>query len=250
MNHQTGLGRFARSRLGILIVAAIAYPSPLAATTIHIQVSGKSTGFFGSPNSADTLLLTSGLTVSRAGPIEIEATGIVTDFNDQFQFLQIGPNGTDFTSTVGDVLPLQQAQGLPPNTPTTELDALMGAFVPAAIANLPNFVPEDAAKVGPGQVGINSHSLFFIGAGPFTLNTPGAGTLYLGVNDSFVADNGGAFFVTASAASVVPEPSNASLLVVGLILGAGAWACRRTRGMQARSLDEAAGAGPDEPHFG
>jgi hypothetical protein len=231
MKNQIEFGRFAMSRIGILILAALAYPAALTATTI--QVSGKSTGFFGSPNSGDTLLLTLGLTVSAPVSIEIGATGIVTDFNNQGQFLQVDPNGTDFTSIFGDVLPLQEAQGLPPNTPTTQLDALMGAFVPAAIAGLPNFVPEDAAKVGPGQVGINAASLFFIGAGPFTFSTPGAGTLYLGINDSFVADNGGGFSVTAT---VVPEPSGASLLIVGLIVGAGVWARWHQRSTRTATL--------------
>jgi hypothetical protein len=230
MKKQTEFRRFAMSRAGILIFAALAYPAALNATTI--QVSGKSTGFFGSPNSSDTLLLTPGLTVSGPASIEIRATGIVTDFNDQGQFLRIGPSGTDFTSIFGDVLPLQEAQGLPPNTPTTVWDCLMGAFVPAAIASLPNFVPEDAAKVGPGRVGIKAQSLFFIGEGPFTLTTTGAGMLYLGINDSFVADNGGGFSVTPT---VVPEPSAASLLIVEL-LGAGTWAWWRRRSARVGSL--------------
>jgi hypothetical protein len=160
--------------------------------------------------------------VSGPTSIVIEATGIITDFNDQGVLLMATPNGVNFTSKFGDVLPLQEARGIPPNTPTAILNALMGAFVPAAKAMSPTFVPEDAAKLGPGQVGITASSLFFIGAGPFTFNAAGAGTLYLGINDSFVADNGGGYSVTLNA---IPEPGNERLTIVGL--SAVAWAWRR-----------------------
>jgi len=219
MKNQNGIRSSTLRGAGVLVFAALGYPAALNATTI--EVSATSTGFFGAPNNGATLL-TPGFTVSVPVSIEIEAAGIVTDFNDQGELLEISPNGVDFTSNSGDVLPLQEAQGIPPDTPTTILDALMGVFVPAATATLPNFIPEDAAKVGPGQVGIDASSLFLIGGGPFTFSAPGAGTLYLGVNDSFVLDNSGGFSVTT-----VPEPGYASLLSVGLGVGALAWRSRR-----------------------
>ena len=81
-----------------------------------------------------------------------------------------------------------------------------------------------------GSPGIASSQLFFIGSGPFTFVTPGAGTLFLGVNDTFAINNSGSFTANVS---VVPEPTSFALLALGI----GVLMRRRKRG----------GVGPDCP---
>ena len=85
----------------------------------------------------------------------------------------------------------------------------MGAFISAAQVAAPGFVPRDTDLGG----GIDATDLFLIGSSN-TFTAPGAGTLFLGVNDSRAGNNVGAFSV-----QVVPLPGAVWLLgsaVVGL----------------------------------
>jgi hypothetical protein len=79
---------------------------------------------------------------------------------------------------------------------TKNLDALIGVFVPAKTVNLSGFSALDGTKA-VAAVGIIPNGLFFIGYGK-TLVLKQAGTLFLGINDFEVGDNGGGFTVTVT----------------------------------------------------
>jgi hypothetical protein len=78
----------------------------------------------------------------------------------------------------------------------TNLDALIGVFVPQSRVQKTGFSPIDGTK-GVAKVGIMPCNLFFIGTGK-TFPVSEAGTLYLGINDWYVGDNGGGFNVTVT----------------------------------------------------
>jgi len=152
-----------------------------------VTVSGKTNGDFGSP--IDTIVpFVHGVTVTGPSIITITATGCVTDVGVTGC---ITPNGVSFNATT---TPLQEA-GINGN-PDPNLDGLIGAFVPANIANDPNFQPIDSTKAdcSPGPC-INPNLLFLVGASD-TIRVNGPGSLYLGIDDFIVNDNGGSHTVT------------------------------------------------------
>jgi hypothetical protein len=76
------------------------------------------------------------------------------------------------------------------------IGALIGVFVPATRVGKWKFRPVDGTKV-LARNGILPNTLVFVGTGK-TFWVFEAGTLYLGINDDLVGDNGGGFNVTVN----------------------------------------------------
>jgi len=179
--------------LKVALVLAILVAA--AATTAHAQnqvfVPGNASGFFGNP--ADEINpLVAGISVTGPGTITVTyVSGVVTDAgggND------IGPTGVKW-NTGSAQTPLQEAKGVSGGW-IKNLDALIGVFVSASRVNRSGFNPVDGTK-DVTKVGVMPNGLFFIGTG-ISLPVTEAGTLYLGINDWAVGDNGGGFNVTVS----------------------------------------------------
>ena len=132
------------------------------------------------------------LTVSGPGTITVTyVSGTVTDTGG----VNTGPNGVPWT-TGGAQAPLQEAHGTLVKK-ITNLDALIGVFIPQSRVQKSGFSAIDGTK-GVAKVGIMPGHLFFVGTGK-TFPVSEAGTLFLGINDMGVGDNGGGFNVTVSA---------------------------------------------------
>jgi len=176
--------RIARAVIGV----GLLLPVYSLADNNVVTVTGLTSGAFGDPSDA-TIPFVVGIKVSGAAVITVTATGCVTDVGISC----VTPDGFSFT---GGVTPLQEAGLVPITDP--HVDGLIGAFVPAVTASNPNFKAIDSTKAvcSPGPC-IDRTQLFFIGASKvFSVNE--AGTLYLGIDDFIVDDNGGFFTVTVS----------------------------------------------------
>jgi len=172
--------------LAILVAAA----TMAARAQNQIFVPGNASGFFGNP--ADEMNpLVSAITVTGPGNITVTYdSGKVTDAGG----IDTGPDGVPCKNCAQ--LPLEEAKGTWNNVRAPHLDALIGVFVPASRVNQSGFAAVDGTK-GVVPVGIMPNGLFFIGTGK-TFPVTEAGTLYLGINDYAVGDNGGGFNVTVS----------------------------------------------------
>ena len=145
-------------------------------------------GYFGNPQD-QAVPFVPALTVSGPGTITVTyISGTVTDCCG----INTGPNGTRFNGGNNHQFPLQERHGVSYGWVNNE-DALIGAFVPAARVNHTGFTAIDGTK-NATRIGIMPNKLFFIGEG-ITFDVKEAGTLFLGINDVFVADNGGGFTV-------------------------------------------------------
>ena len=156
-----------------------------------MTVPGNASGHFG--NVAD-LIVPFVPAISVNGPSSITVTyvsGTVTDCCG----INTGPNGVPWP-THGTQSPIEEAWALSGGT-EPRLDALIGVFVSQRRMNRPGFQAVDGTK-SIATAGIAPDLLFFIGEGT-TIQTTEAGTLYLGINDNWVSDNGGAFVVSVSA---------------------------------------------------
>jgi hypothetical protein len=169
----------------VLIVAA----TTTAAQT-NVFVPGNASGFFGNPaDQVHPFVLA--LTVSGPGTITVTyVSGTVTDAGN----VNTGPNGVPWP-TIGAQSPLQEAVGRL-GKKITNLDALIGIFVPQFRVQKAGFSAVDGTK-NVTKVGIVPNKLFFIGTGK-TFPVSEAGTLFLGINDWIVGDNGGGFNVTVT----------------------------------------------------
>jgi len=161
-----------------------------ASAQVQVFVPGNTSGGFGNPIDM-TVPFVPAITVS--GPSTITVTYISGTIPDG-GVVNAGPNGVPW-NTDGAQSPLQESHGL--TYPKIDnLDCLVGIFVPAATVNRPGFSPVDGTK-NLAKVGIKPSALFFIGESKtLTVNLPG--TLYLGINDWIVGDNGGGFTVEVS----------------------------------------------------
>lgn len=170
----------------LVLIAAVT----TASAQTPVFVPGNASGCFGNP--ADMCIpLVAAITVSGPGTITVTyVSGTVTDCCGT----NAGPNGAPWTMN-GAQAPLQEARGVLVRK-IKNLDALIGVFVPQLRVQRANFSPLDGTK-GVTTVGIMPWNLFFIGTGK-TFPVSGAGTLYLGINDWGVGDNGGGFNVTVT----------------------------------------------------
>lgn len=176
-------GKIALVLVMLVAVAAVTH----AQQDVQVFVPGNTSGYFG--NRADMIVpLVQAITVSGPGTITvIYVSGTVTDAGN----VNTGPNGVKW-NTGGAQTPLQEAQSVSGGT-IHNLDALIGAFVPASRVNRTGFNAIDGTKDAT-QVGIRPGWLSLIGTGKtFSVTEPG--TLFLGINDWIVGDNGGGFNV-------------------------------------------------------
>ena len=186
-----------------------------------VSVPATASGGFGSQGNPGSTRFVLGHTFSSSGEmISISASGGV---NLSINTRNVGPDGisapagTPFAFTIS-YTPLEEplvesgALIIPrPNGDTIEkIGALIGAYIPEPIANDPNFSPFDEDLV---NLGIPSTDLFLIGS-QATLRSPGAGALYLGINEWFASNNSGAFQVTIDP---VPIPPAVWLFGSGLV---------------------------------
>lgn len=178
-------------KVALVLVVWVAAASMAAFAQTQVLVPGNASGFFGNP--ADEIVpLVPAITVS--GPATIAVTyvsGTVTDVGG----INTGPDGAKW-NTGGAQSPLQEADAVSGGI-INNLDSLIGAFVPAFRANSASFTAIDGTKDAT-RVGIPPDQVFFIGTGK-TFSVTYAGTLFLGINDWGVGDNGGGFTVTVSA---------------------------------------------------
>jgi len=176
----------------VLTILVLIAAATTAAAQTPVFVPGTATGFFGGPNPDIPVPFVPAITVS--GPSWITVTyvsGTVTDCCGVIT----GPDGAPWP--VGpEQFPLQEAVGVAIEK-VKNLDALIGVFVPQKTVQRKGFSALDGTK-GITHVGIMPNGLFFIGTGKRFWSFQ-AGTLFLGINDIWVGDNGGGFNVTVTA---------------------------------------------------
>jgi hypothetical protein len=162
-----------------------------AAAQAQVFVPGNASGFFGNPADIPVPFVPA-ITVSGPGWITVAyVSGTVSDCCGDSN---VGPNGTTWTMD-GAQMPLQEATGVVV-TAVKNLDALIGVFVPQSTVQRKGFRALDGTKAIT-HVGIMPNGLFFIGTGK-TFWVGQAGTLFLGINDFAVGDNGGGFNVNVA----------------------------------------------------
>lgn len=173
-----------------VLVLIVATTTTAAQTTVFVP--GNTNGCFGNP--VDTCVpLVAAFTVSGGGRITVSyVSGTVTDCCG----VNAGPDGAPWTWTNNrSQAPLQEKFGVVVKK-ITKLDALIGVFVPQSRVLRKGFSALDGTK-GVSPVGIMPDGLFFIGTGK-TIWVSEAGTLFLGINDCWISDNGGGFTVTVT----------------------------------------------------
>lgn len=152
---------------------------------------GTASGYFGNPQD-QAVPFVSALTVDGPGTITVTyVSGTVTDCCG----IDTGPNGVRFNGRNIHQFPLQERKGVSYGWVNNE-DALIGVFVPQSRVNAKGFSAIDGTKAAT-RVGIRPGGLFFIGTSKM-FDVKEAGTLFLGINDVYVADNGGGFNVEVS----------------------------------------------------
>lgn len=181
--------RIVQSAATIAILVTCVVASTVAADAqVSVFVPGNASGSFGNPLGGGGAAMVSALNVSGPGTITVTyVSGSVTDSSG----VNAGPDGVTINMG-GAQSPLQEQAGVSGGT-IKNLDALIGVFVPKVTVSSTGFHAIDGTKDAT-PVGIKPGSLFFIGTGK-TFKVPGAGTLFLGINDWIVSDNGGGFNV-------------------------------------------------------
>jgi hypothetical protein len=174
-----------------LTILALIVAATTAAAQTQVFVPGTASGCFGNPVD-ECVPLVAALTVS--GPSWITVTYVSGMVN--YGPGEAGPNGVFFTYDTYAQVPLQAAVGVSLMS-TKDMGALFGVFVPQKTVQRKAFNALDGTK-NVTRLGIMPNRLFFIGTGKRFWVTQ-AGTLFLGVNDSWVSDNGGGFNVAVAA---------------------------------------------------
>jgi hypothetical protein len=172
----------------IAVVLIVSATTTAAQTTVFVP--GNTNGCFGNPVDM-CVPLVAALAISGPGTITVTyVSGTVTDAFG----INTGPNGVSFNEGTSQS-PLQETNGVSGGT-IGNLDALVGVFVPSSRVGATGFKAIDGTK-GTARAGIVPCRLFFIGTGK-TFSVSKAGTLFLGINDQVVGDNGGGFTVTVT----------------------------------------------------
>lgn len=167
----------------VLLVAVVG-----AHAQVQIFIPATASGGFGTP-ALNWVPLVPALTVTEPGTITVTyISGTVTDAGG----VNTGPNGVPYSTRPDWQLPLEEKVGVTRGM-GNNLDALIGVFVCATRVNRPGFAAVDGTKA-VAAVGILPNGLVFIGTGK-TFVVKQAGTLFLGINDQIMGDNGGGFTV-------------------------------------------------------
>lgn len=207
--------------LALVGVALVSMSYCTAASAVVIAVPATATGDFGAPTLSTTNFIL-GQTVTLSGgviseTVRITATGLID--------IGLGPNVTPDGVSIAvaasptEFSPLEEkfvdAGGSFPARVASNYGAVIYAFVPAATANNMSFVPRDEDTTA---VGIDADWLFLAGSGPTDITVTEPGTFYIGINDTYAANNSGSFNVTllTIAQELPPAPEPSSLLLLGL----------------------------------
>jgi hypothetical protein len=182
---------FCPSTTMMLTVLVLIVANATTAAQTNVFVPGNASGCFGYP-ADECVPLVAALTVGGPGTITVTyVTGLVTYDSEGDA---TGPNGVP--CKCGGQTPLNEARGIGLPRRYQKSAALMGVFVPQARVQRVGFNALDGTK-NATRVGIMPGYLFFIGTGKtFSVSEPG--TLFLGINDMVVGDNGGGFNVTVT----------------------------------------------------
>jgi hypothetical protein len=192
---------------GVVLMAGVAQSAVLA-------VDAKANGGFGSSSGGTLGFAMVPFAIGGGASFEISATGLISICTGCGGLPLVGPDGLTLADTPfgnGEIVPLEERDGTDPD-PSEDVGALIGAFVAAGTPGNSGFDEDIGGNVA-------ATALFLIGSGPFVFSAPGAGTLYLGINDSFVANDQGAFTVTIEQVrqTDVPEPGTLLLLGFGVV---------------------------------
>jgi hypothetical protein len=185
----------------VLTLLFASFAATPAAAQTSVSVPGNAGGCFGNNpggGNSECVPFVSALTVSGPGTITITyVSGIVHWVIPNGN--TAGPDGVSCPTVDCGVsqTPLLEAQGVQPTNGTIEhVAGLIGVFVLQGRVQTAGFQPLDGTKdVAP--VGIFPNGLFLVGRTK-TITATEAGTLFLGINDWYVIDNGGAFNVTVT----------------------------------------------------
>ena len=178
--------RVAKTTIWLALYIAALATATCAQTSVF--VAGTASGSFGNPQGSGSVPLVPAIAVTGPGTITVTyVSGTVTDSGG----VNTGPDGVTF-NTAGAQTPLQEQAAVSGGT-IKNLDALIGVFVPAATVKASGFHAIDGTKDAT-PVGIKPGSLFFVGTSK-SIKVSGAGTLFLGINDWIVSDNGDGFNV-------------------------------------------------------
>ena len=165
-----------------------------ARAQVQVFVPANASGHFGIP-SDQVIPLVPALVVNGPGTVTVTyVSGLVTwdSMGDS-----TGPEGSTCNSGCAKMqFPLHEARGLGQMSTANNVGALMGVFVPESRASLAGFTAIDGTK-NATRVGILPNTLFLIGTSK-SFDVPGAGTIFLGINDTLVFDNSGGFTVEVS----------------------------------------------------
>jgi len=174
------------TKFAFLLLLFVAAATIAASAQTQVFVPGNASGYFGRPLDL-VVPFVPAITVAGPGTITVTyLSGTVTGYN-----MEAGPNGVPWDQGTSQ-LPLQEAKG-GAGGKVNNLCALIGVFVPQARVAHQGFSAIDGTK-NSARVGIMPGWLFFIGEGK-TFDVKEAGTLFLGINDQLVSDNGGGFNV-------------------------------------------------------
>lgn len=183
---------FCSSAALMLTMLVLIVSATTAAAQTPVFVPGNVSGCFGNPDTGCSVPLVRALTVSGPGTITVTYVSGMVNWGGG----DVGPNGGPYVNGDGFQFPLQEARGIASNKKLGNIAALFGVFVPQSRVQRAGFSALDGTK-NVTKVGIMPCNLFFIGTGK-TFPVSEAGTLYLGINDWYVGDNGGGFNVTVT----------------------------------------------------
>jgi len=175
------------TKVALVLLVFIATVTLAAPAQTQVFVSGQTNGGFGAPIDMTVPYVPAAVVT---GPATITITyinGTVIDAGG----VDTGPDGTFWNCGTAQS-PLEESRGVAGGK-ISDLDALIGVFVPAARANHPKFTAIDGTKDAT-HVGIPPGDLFFVGEAK-TIVVNEAGTLFLGINDWWMGDNSGGFNV-------------------------------------------------------
>jgi len=179
-------------RIAFLLLLFIAAITIAAHAQTQVFVPATATGCFGDPHDA-CVPLTAAFTVSGPGTITVTYVSGMVIWDTAGD--STGPNGT-FCACTNHQFPLNEAHGVGLIKKVYNLWSLIGGFVPQSRALRKSFNALDGTK-NITKVGIMPGNLFFIGESK-TFEVDQAGTLFLGINDTYVGDNSGGFNVEVS----------------------------------------------------